>query len=172
MRGLVKILILIVLSTSILNFSDKKYYVVINEDGWELPSLDKFRRISEKTSCPEPTIKNCYCELYIPIQKIIIAVNTYFSTFANRKINALKIKSSEITVTGLAVYYYKEKPFCIEFQSERNGLIILVSFLDMDLDGKYESQLLSTDIFRYFFKFSPKVDAEDRFKGQLSIEEY
>lgn len=168
-------LLIIMMSTTnlFLLTEDKPYYVVINEDGWKLPSLDEFSRIGEKTICIDRSIKNCYEETYIPKKKVEISLTGYFSIMVYNKIPCVKIKSEKITVKSLGVYYYKTQPFGIEIESEKDGIILLAFFLDMDLDGKYESRLyFIEDAIRYFFKFSPKVEEEDRFKGQIAVERW
>jgi hypothetical protein len=158
-------------------FSDLKYYVVINEDGWSLPSLKEFTIVAKrkllKNLATDPSIKNCYYEFYIPKTKPMVInlpacryekVYSFYGT-----IPALKIKTEKYLITGLTVYYYKTQRFCLELEIQDNEpcSYTIANFVDIDLDGKFESEVVLVDPIKFFLKFSPKVADEDRFKAPL-----
>lgn len=153
-------------------FGEKEFKIVIKEDGWNLPSLEDFSLLGEKFPYNWPSVKNCYVECYMAKKKIVFPVADYLSDFIFSKIPSLKIKTGNIILSSVRVYYYKSTRFCFELESEsKEGWIILIHFLDMDLDGRYETAYyFIEDPIKYFLKFSPKVDENDRFKGMLAVE--
>ncbi len=171
MKRKIFLLIIIMFTANFFLLAEGGILVKINLDGWNLPGLDQFTLVRERRRwnhfLSDPSIKNCYYECYVPkTGKMVVSLPAFWEDIEYRKIPVIKCKTSELLITDLTVYYYKGKPFCFELFNDEEK--IQANFLDMDLDGKFETEVV-LDPITYFFRFSSEVDEEDRYDKPIGV---
>ncbi len=163
-------------------FELNAFDIIIKKAGWNLPKKKGFIFV-KKNNCKFIWAKSCTYRLYRPKKNIYLNLKDYYSLkkyrtkdILRKNITIIDIlvieKLDKIKIDEMVIYHYKSKPFMIELRTNLNiknkiREFYPYYFIDMDMNGTYETYVLRVFGLKYFFKFSSIVEEKDKFKGKI-----